>query len=43
MPKECPECESEKLVKLGKIPTRNGKKQRFRCQECGKTMYEETP
>ncbi|MCK5609031.1 IS1 family transposase [Candidatus Pacearchaeota archaeon] len=43
MSQKCPECKSEKLVKLGKIPTRNGKKQRLRCQDCGKTMYEGAP
>jgi len=32
-------CGSNHIVKLGFVPTRQGKKQRYRCQECGRTFY----
>jgi predicted Zn finger-like uncharacterized protein len=38
---KCPECGSTKIVRFGSIPTRSGKKQRYRCQECGRTFYAE--
>ena len=36
---KCSECGSISQ-KFGLVPTRKGKKQRFRCIECGKTFYE---
>lgn len=30
-----------KAVKFARIPTVKGKKQRYRCTECGKTFYGE--
>jgi transposase-like protein len=36
----CKKCGSANVVKFGKVPTVNdGKKQRLRCQDCGKTFY----
>jgi len=35
---KCPHC-SSKSQKSGKIATLQGKKQRYRCNECGKTFY----
>ncbi len=35
----CPECRSNKVVRMGFIVTRNGKKQRYRCNKCGRTFY----
>ena len=41
-PKNCPICESEKIVKHGfKITRGYGKRQRFQCQECASTFYGE--
>ena len=38
---ECPNCKSKHIVKLGKIPSfKAGRKQRYKCWECGKTFYE---
>ena len=36
----CPDCKG-RTNKLGKIPTRHGKIQRYRCTECGRTFYSE--
>jgi ribosomal protein S27E len=38
---KCPNCQSEQVVKLGFITNVEGKKQRYKCQNCGKTFYEE--
>ena len=39
---KCVKCNSNNIVKFGKIPTvKNGKRQRYRCQECGHTFYGE--
>jgi transposase-like protein len=35
----CPKCNSSEIQKIGKIPTCQGKKQRYRCRNCGKTFY----
>ena len=38
----CKKCKSVNVVKFGNIPTVNaGKKQRLRCQDCGRTFYRE--
>lgn len=37
----CPECNSEKISKSGFKVTRTGRKQRYQCQNCGKTFYEQ--
>lgn len=38
----CEKCKTnDRVVKFGKIPSvGQGKKQRYRCQECGTTMYD---
>ena len=36
---KCPECSSENTAKMGKVPTRQGSKQRYRCNSCGRTFY----
>lgn len=36
---KCKYCNSERLQKIGFIPTIKGKKQRYRCSECGHTFY----
>ena len=38
----CKKCKTNKrVVKFGSIPSvKQGKKQRYRCQECGTTMYD---
>lgn len=36
----CPEC-GNKAIKFSVVPTRQGKKQRYRCTECGRTFYNE--
>lgn len=35
----CVICDEIPVVKFGKIPTRRGLRQRFRCQKCGSTFY----
>lgn len=35
----CPEC-GNKAIRFSVVPTRQGKKQRYRCTECGRTFYE---
>lgn len=38
----CKKCKSDNVAKFGSIPTVNaGRKQRYRCQDCGKTFYSE--
>jgi len=37
--KKCPECNSEKIIKAGFNVTRKGKKQKLKCQDCGRTFY----
>lgn len=38
--KICPYCKNEKVQKCGLYPTvKEGKKQRYRCFECGRTFY----
>lgn len=37
---QCPYCSSQRIWKSGKIPIVNkGKRQRYKCAECGKTFY----
>jgi transposase-like protein len=38
---ECPECKSVKIYKFGSSMTRQGRKKRVQCQDCGKTFYNE--
>ena len=38
--KSCPECGSFSVRKLGFGITREGKKQRLQCKNCGRTFYE---
>lgn len=41
-PKNCPMCESGKVVKHGfKITKGHGKRQRYMCQDCASTFYGE--
>lgn len=35
----CPRCKSTHIVKIGMIVNRYGKRQRFKCWECGTTFY----
>ncbi len=35
----CLRCKSIKIQKFGKVPTVKGKKQRYRCGDCGHTFY----
>jgi len=39
-PKKCPNCGSKKTIKAGITTTRQGKKQRYHCKECGFTFLE---
>lgn len=32
-------CGSKNIIKAGIIPTRKGKKQRYRCNNCGRHFY----
>ena len=36
----CPECGSTHVVRAGLKITRQGKKQRWQCANCGRTFYE---
>jgi len=36
----CPNCRSSYIHRIGLIPTKQGKKARLRCVDCGKTFYE---
>lgn len=36
---KCPECGSAAIVRIGFIVTREGKKQRHKCNSCGRTFY----
>ncbi len=38
-PDFCEFCKASRIVRIGKIPTVTGKKQRFQCRECGRTFY----
>ena len=40
---KCKNCGSEKLVKAGFTTTIQGKKQRYQCKGCGRTLYLITP
>jgi len=35
----CPECGAKNPHRMGIVSTRQGKKPRFKCKECGKTFY----
>jgi transposase-like protein len=35
----CPECGSDKIIKAGFNVTRQGKKQKLKCQNCGRIFY----
>lgn len=37
--KICPYCKNEKIQKVGKYATVKGKKQRYKCTECGRSFY----
>ena len=38
---KCPVCESDHIAKAGLYPTvSEGKKQRYKCMECGRTFYD---
>lgn len=39
----CKYCGSKKIVKIGKVRTLKELKQRFKCQNCGKTLYIKDP
>ena len=36
----CPNCGSKKLWKFGFVPTKAGKKRRFKCTDCASSFYE---
>lgn len=38
--KYCPECKSQNTVRFGKYITRQGKRQRFRCNNCARVFTE---
>jgi len=38
---KCPECGSTAVVRIGFVVTRSGKKQRCKCNKCGRTFYME--
>lgn len=38
---QCPECQKQHINKAGFITTREGKKQKLQCQDCGRIFYEE--
>jgi len=40
---KCPECGSATVVRIGFIVTREGKKQRHKCNKCGRTFYAQNP
>lgn len=35
----CPECHSTKVVKHGTVVNVSGKRQRYKCMDCGHTFY----
>jgi predicted RNA-binding Zn-ribbon protein involved in translation (DUF1610 family) len=37
---KCPECGSTRVVKFGRHMTRRGRKQRYQCQDCGRSFLE---
>ena len=40
---KCPECHSTKVWKVGLVPTRSGKKMRFKCSQCARSFYAPKP
>lgn len=43
-PTECPYCRSKIVWKSGILPSvRKGKRQRYKCGDCGKTWYNDSP
>jgi transposase-like protein len=39
-PEQCPYCKSDRVVKIGfRRTVKNGKRQRYQCQECAKSFY----
>jgi len=37
----CPDCKSTEVWKKGTVPTRQGKKVRYLCVDCGASFYDE--
>lgn len=40
---KCPECGSVQIWKSGYVPTREGRKDRFKCTVCAHSFYKEPP
>ena len=40
---KCPKCGSTAIWKVGFVPTREGRKDRFKCTECAYTFYKGQP
>lgn len=36
---KCPDCGCTKVWKVGYTPTRQGKKARYKCTECGRSFF----
>jgi predicted RNA-binding Zn-ribbon protein involved in translation (DUF1610 family) len=37
---KCPECGSTRVVRFGRHMTRRGRRQRYQCQDCGRSFLE---
>lgn len=35
----CPGCHKGNIWKVGTVPTRHGKKMRYKCTDCGRSFY----
>ena len=40
---KCPKCGSTEIWKIGYVPTREGRKDRFKCTMCAHTFYKGQP
>ncbi len=40
---KCPKCGSTEVWKVGFVPSRTGRKDRFKCTVCGSTFYKGQP
>jgi len=40
---KCPKCQSREIWKIGFVPTREGRKDRFKCTHCAHSFYKGQP
>lgn len=40
---KCPRCQSQQVWKVGFVPTVRGRKDRFKCTNCGHSFYKGQP